>query len=191
MVSHGVSWECACKIRIVLSVHQPFLYLALLCDTGGHRLDWLKNLRFVVGAVGNLLTHRSEDVPLTTVPFQQLLGLLSCSKHHVQHRFGTAAATAPRRSVRDQSRGLGGRQGGRDVELDRMAEAAQHMYLQRCLRKKRPGGSARGGSSHVLLVAPCSSYRYGPVRNAGASARARGVGQSLVAPLSTVTPPCT
>merc|ERR1712086_264911 len=45
------------------------------------------------------------------------------------------SATAPRRSVRDQSRGLGGRQGGRDVELDRMAEAAQHMYLQRCLRK--------------------------------------------------------
>ena len=34
-------------------------------------LDWLKNLRFVVGAVGNLLTHRSEDVPLTTVPFLQ------------------------------------------------------------------------------------------------------------------------
>merc|ERR1712166_547460 len=83
MVSHGVSWECACKIRIVLSVHQPFLYLALLCDTGGHRLDWLKNLRFVVGAVGNLLTHRSEDVPLTTVPFQQLLGVASATKAEV------------------------------------------------------------------------------------------------------------
>merc|ERR1712166_1253972 len=139
MVSHGVSWECACKIRIVRSVHQPFLYLALLCDTGGHRLDWLKNLRFVVGAVGNLLTQRSEDVPLTTVPFQQLLGLLSCSENTT---FSTASVPQLRQLLGVASATKAEvLEGGRVAVMWNWTEwlRLQHMYLQRCLRKKRPG----------------------------------------------------
>merc|ERR1712159_696747 len=94
MVSHGVCRECPCKVWVVGAVHQPFLNLALLTDASGHRLDRLEDKRGVVGSVRLLFAHWSENVPLTTVTFQETLRFFGCCED-------TTLCTAPKPQLRE------------------------------------------------------------------------------------------